>query len=160
MRGLVQNGKLTGHGNKILEGTNYGKRSKSTHKNKQIRWLAIPHQPKAIFVLGLQPFGLPLPALKVCFSPKGGKNLYQIIINTSVFFSKSQNRSQRQKTFRLWQKYFCPSGSRCFDEYLDYFKNHHPPYSHSQATSLRSFGFSHLLLCACLPLLILIVIKN
>ncbi|MBM3253560.1 MAG: hypothetical protein FJZ16_04845 [Candidatus Omnitrophica bacterium] len=29
--------------------------------------VAIPHPPKAVFVLGLQPFGLPLPALKACF---------------------------------------------------------------------------------------------
>ena len=55
---------------------------------------------------------------------------YQIFINTSVFFSKSQNSPQHQKTFRLRRKDFCPSGSRCFDKYLCFFKT--PPTQQSQ----------------------------
>jgi len=36
----------------------------------------MPHPPKAVFVLGLQPFGLPLPALKACFFSLSGKGTY------------------------------------------------------------------------------------
>ena len=80
------------------------------------------------------------PCAQSLLFPKGKETLYQIFINTSVFSSKSQNSPQRQKTFRLWRKDFCPSGSRCFDEYLDYFQNSDPP-KQSQSGGFIPSGF-------------------
>ena len=66
-----------------------------------------------------------LSALKAIFPLKGGRRyLYQIFINYSVFFlQKARTLHNAKRHSALRRKDFCPSGSRCFDEYLGYFKN-------------------------------------
>ena len=43
--------------------------------------------------------------------------------STLLSFLQKARTVATPKDIRLWRKDFCPSGSRCFDEYLDYFKN-------------------------------------
>ena len=62
--------------------------------------MAIPHPPKAVFVLGLQPFGLPLPALKAHFSLEK-KCIYvclDLSYNWAMVEGKSINSQKSHKT--------------------------------------------------------------
>jgi hypothetical protein len=56
-----------------------------------------PPTTQAVFVLGLQPFGFPLPALKASFPPKGRRNLVSNIHQHFCPFFKKPEQSATPK---------------------------------------------------------------
>jgi len=63
-------------------------------------------------------------AQSLLFPLEGKDTLYQIFINTSAFFQKSEQSATPKDISPFRRKDFCPSGSRCFDEYLVFY--YHP----------------------------------
>ncbi len=123
--------------------------------------VATPNHPTTLSCFGARASTLwvSAPCAPNQLSPKRKKKPVSNIHQHFCFFQKARTVRNSTKTFCLRQKDFCPSGSRCFDEYLDFSKT--PPTQQSQTGDFSQLCcLSHRLLCVCLPLRIFIVIKN